>query len=72
MAQNIIFLGAGASAAEGAPVQSNLFQSYFSTKREFSRRELDEHLTTYFLDFWGIDVQNDRLDNVIFPTFEKL
>lgn len=71
MAKNIIFLGAGASAAEGAPMQSNLFKSYFSTIRNFSNNNIDRHLIKYFLDFWGIDVQNDRLDNVIFPTFEE-
>lgn len=74
-----IFLGAGASKAEGAPLQTELFRDYFKLIRErreqrvwgttFSDMELE--LRTFFLLMFDIDVDNDDLDAVDFPTFEE-
>ncbi|MFH1149496.1 MAG: hypothetical protein V1748_03380 [Actinomycetota bacterium] len=71
---NAIFLGAGASAPEGAPLQGDLFKEYFKYHREHpveSRRAMDERLATVFRDFFGIDVESDDLEAVEFPTFEE-
>jgi hypothetical protein len=71
-----IFLGAGASAAEGAPLQSNLFRDYFKSvqgKDEFDPSSLiPRRLYPFFLEMFGIDIQNDSLDDVLFPTFEEV
>jgi len=68
-----IFLGAGASSAEGAPIQSNLFRDYFkSLPRTPPVREMDRELATFFDSMFGIDVdERDKLDQVSFPTFEE-
>ncbi|HEX8652722.1 MAG TPA: hypothetical protein VF708_18040 [Pyrinomonadaceae bacterium] len=65
-----IFLGAGASAAEGAPVQSKLFERYFeSVSRKY--QAMNNELATFFNSMFNIDVtrMNDREIN--FPTFEE-
>ena len=69
-----IFLGAGASAAEGAPIQTNLFKDYFNLIRTRNRCATPEHereLATFFALMFDIDVDNDNLDNAQFPTFEE-
>ena len=67
-----IFLGAGASAAEGAPIQSNLFRDYFKSIRgKAFQKDMDRELSTFFDFMFGIDVDNGNLDEVIFPTFEE-
>ncbi len=69
-----IFLGAGASAAEGAPIQSNLFRDYFNLVNRRSGQYFPEHereLATFFQLMFDIDVDHDNLDNVVFPTFEE-
>jgi hypothetical protein len=51
-----IFLGAGASKAEGAPLQGELFRDYFSSdvfKR--SHDNMDRELATFFLEMFQID-----------------
>lgn len=71
---NVIFLGAGASAPEGAPLQGELFREYFRYQRDNpikSRRSMDRRLSEFFDVFFGIDVANDDLDVVDFPTFEE-
>ena len=75
--KTVIFLGAGASAAEGAPVQANLFREYFTSYRRRPEgtvfEEMDGELATYFLCFWGINVDDPNLDlaHTEFPTFEE-
>lgn len=72
--ENVIFLGAGASAPEGAPLQADLFREYFKYQRKHpveSRREMDGRLAEFFLTFFGIDVLAEDLDTVYFPTFEE-
>ncbi|MTI70832.1 MAG: hypothetical protein FH751_11340 [Firmicutes bacterium] len=67
-----IFLGAGASKAEGAPLQNEIFYEYFSSE-DFNNSydEMDRELATFFYDFFNIDLDNDSLENVVFPTFEE-
>jgi NAD-dependent SIR2 family protein deacetylase len=69
-----IFLGAGASAAEGAPIQTNLFKDYFKLIRSRDRHATAEHereLATFFALMFDIDVDNGNLDTALFPTFEE-
>ncbi len=69
-----IFLGAGASAAEGAPIQTNLFKDYFKlikTRDSFATPEHERELATFFALMFDIDVDNGNLDNALFPTFEE-
>lgn len=70
MGKRIIFLGAGASAAEGAPVQSKLFKEYFNHCL-VNGISIDEHLTKYFKSFWNIDITRGNINNILFPTFEE-
>jgi len=68
-----IFLGAGASKAEGAPLQGELFREYFSSAQY--RQGLDvsnQELSTFFLLMFGIDVDHVDLSSVNFPTFEEV
>ena len=74
--KTVIFLGAGASAAEGAPVQGTLFREFFKLYRTRDRRESphewDRELATFFTQFFGIDVYRDDLEATAFPTFEEI
>lgn len=68
-----IFLGAGASKSEGAPLQNELFAEYFGTDLfRNSHDEMDRELATFFSLMFGIDVDNGDLSNVEFPTFEEV
>lgn len=72
MSKYAIFLGAGASASEGGPVQNRLFKDYFlmSNNRGLAAEKwYDNDLATFFLEFFGIDVHNNP--DVNFPTFEE-
>src|SRR6185437_5637397 len=71
-----IFLGAGASAAEGAPIQTTLFRDYFKLlkKRRSNHSVEPEHereLATFFQLMFDIDVDHGNLDTLVFPTFEE-
>jgi NAD-dependent SIR2 family protein deacetylase len=79
-----IFLGAGASAAEGAPVQSDLFYEYFRAPRrrteprrsshllENAVRQMNAELATFFDQMFGVDVfDTGNLRTALFPTFEE-
>jgi len=74
--EDIIFLGAGASASEGAPLQGDLFREYFSSyqiERDYRiSNEMDQRLVEFFETFFGIDIKSGNLDNVSFPTFEEI
>ena len=73
MADTAIFLGAGASKAEGAPLQGKLFQEYFSSNLfKHSHHEMDRELATFFTEMFQIDVDNGDMDRVNFPTFEEV
>jgi hypothetical protein len=67
-----ILLGAGASAAEGAPLQASLFREYFKSIRDqIIQDEMDIELATYFELIFGIDCNSRNLDAIQFPTFEE-
>jgi len=72
--EDVIFLGAGASASEGAPLQGSLFKDYFLHSRN-NPEELDQamnqRLRDFFLSFFGIDTLNHNLNEIIFPTYEE-
>lgn len=76
MIEDIIFLGAGASRAEGAPLQADLFRDYFklckpTSESKKGEKTLYDRMKKFFNDFFGIDVDRDNLDNTSFPTFEE-
>lgn len=79
--KNLIFLGAGASKSDGAPLQGELFSEYFNMrkiKKESSVIDgLDEScnsmdfrvekkIRSFFSDFFGIKDNDD-----VYPTFEE-
>jgi len=67
-----IFLGAGASKAEGAPLQGELFREYFSSEAfKSSHASSDRDLATFFYLIFDINVDED-LGGVDFPTFEEV
>ena len=74
--EDIIFLGAGASASEGAPLQGNLFMEYFrhsQTGIDYRiSNEMDQRLVEFFKTFFGIDIKHRNLNSVPFPTFEEI
>jgi hypothetical protein len=72
MPDTAIFLGAGASAAEGAPLQGDLFREYFSSDIFQPRHDpMDSDLATFFMQMFRIDVDQD-VSQVGFPTFEEV
>jgi NAD-dependent SIR2 family protein deacetylase len=73
MVDTAIFLGAGASKAEGAPLQGELFRDYFSSAAfKNSHDEMDRELATFFAFMFQIDVDNGDIPNIKFPTFEEV
>lgn len=69
-AEAAIFLGAGASKVEGAPLQGELFREYFSLPKASLFDEMDRELATFFHLMFGIDV--DSGTSIEFPTFEEV
>jgi hypothetical protein len=72
MTETAIFLGAGASKADGAPLQGELFKEYFSSaafKQGYASSDRD--LATFFQFIFGINVDED-LDGVEFPTTDAI
>lgn len=68
-----IFLGAGASKAEGAPLQGELFKEYFSSNLFLdSYDEMDSQLETFFLMMFGLNVRDSFLRDQDYPTFEEV
>jgi NAD-dependent SIR2 family protein deacetylase len=67
--EEVIFLGAGASAADGAPIQNRLFKDYFENGQH--RDAISSSLGQFFKDFFGIDTLNHPHD-IDFPTFEEI
>jgi len=74
--EDIIFLGAGASASEGAPLQGDLFREYFrsyQTENDYRiNSEMDQRLVRFFKTFFGIDIKLKNLNSFSFPTFEEI
>jgi hypothetical protein len=70
--ETAIFLGAGASKAEGAPLQGEMFREYFSEPGyKTSKDKMDLELAAFFLQMFGIDVCLDTT-KINFPTFEEV
>src|ERR1700737_4805853 len=68
MVDTAIFLGAGASKAEGAPLQGELFRDYFASPAfKASQDEMDRELATFFAFMFQIDVDNGDIPNIKFP-----
>jgi len=71
-----VFLGAGASAADGAPLQTDLFREYFKSTQnviDVDRiHSMQSTLTNFFSNMFGIDIRSDNLENILFPTFEEV
>ncbi|TET77633.1 hypothetical protein E3J38_09690 [candidate division TA06 bacterium] len=73
---NVVFLGGGASASEGAPPQDKLFRDYFNFRGRCGNQDttspgMDDRIGHFFKSFFGIDVRRVDLDAVTFPTFEE-
>lgn len=78
MKKTVIFLGAGASKADGAPLQRELFKSYFracedeslNTKYDLSNSNIKELVDSFFKNFF--DMEGDlKSCEYEFPTFEE-
>lgn len=68
-----IFLGAGASAAENLPIQNEIFSNYFKyTLPLHPYSKMNVKLREFFKEFFNIDVLDDDIDSVNFPTFEEV
>ncbi|HKP36596.1 MAG TPA: SIR2 family protein [Pyrinomonadaceae bacterium] len=65
-----IFLGAGASAAEGAPIQSALFKQYFASPNVQKESPMYRDLAQFFESVFGINLAKPIAD-ITFPTFEE-
>ena len=68
--RDVVFLGAGASGADGAPIQAQLFRDYF-LQSLMSDGDMDRELASFFRDFYNIDTQSVT-DTTVFPTFEDV
>jgi len=73
----VIFLGAGASRADGAPLQGQLFKDYFLDYNDQPRDRIhhswDRELATFFHVFFGIDIDDRKsVETASFPTFEEV
>lgn len=78
--ENVIFLGAGASASDGAPIQSKLFEEFFKLSEDEIRFnelkykkfiEVKNCLANFFKDYFKIDINTD-VEIKSFPTFEEV
>ncbi|QIB69727.1 hypothetical protein Ami103574_10510 [Aminipila butyrica] len=78
MKKTVIFLGAGASKADGAPLQRELFCSYFQACEDegFNRRYPLKHskvkglVDRYFKNFFAFE-EDFNYRQAVFPTFEE-
>ncbi len=71
--EDVIILGAGASATDGAPLQRDLFREYFVYIRDKKvKNNLSDDLRRFFNNFFKIDTKVKRLDKIAFPTFEEV
>jgi NAD-dependent SIR2 family protein deacetylase len=74
----MIFLGAGASAADGAPMQGAVFRDYARRVRNGEFVEMGTtpwyHIAAipgFLKMFFGVDLHRDDPDSAAFPTFEE-
>jgi hypothetical protein len=71
--RNVIFLGAGASKADDAPLQMELLREYFQPSRssDEDRLAMDDELRKFFRAFYNIDTKCITIETT-FPTFEEV
>lgn len=72
--EEVIFLGAGASASDGAPLQNDLLRDYFDKnwrKDGLGALALNKNLSEFFKDFYGLDTINNS-QQIKFPSFEEV
>ena len=70
--KTLIFLGAGASASDGVPVQSAILREYFKTSETSDLHStIKKELRNYFKKIFNIDVESSKLEEIEFPTFEE-
>jgi hypothetical protein len=69
--QHVIVLGAGASRADGAPLQYDLLREYFLSEKKNSGTPMNKELRSFFLAFYGIDTAAIG-KTADFPTFEEV
>lgn len=77
MERIVVFLGAGASKSDGAPLQKELFRAYMESMDEsegynqknpfYNNVKID--LFTFFDVYFGIDLGDTK--SMLFPTFEE-
>ncbi len=66
----VIFLGAGAGKADGVPLQTELFQTFFDLPRTTEpRNTLADHITSFFSNVFGRDAGG--APGLPMPTFEE-
>ncbi len=74
--ENVIFLGAGASAAEGAPLQRDLFREYYAARRNGTLETLDYQVPSELIRFFklafGMDLNAETPDKANQPTLEEV
>lgn len=69
-----IFLGAGASAAEGAPMQGELFKEFFKSNGandDSPFGKMYKSLVEFFDSVFGVNPERQDLGSINFPTFEE-
>ena len=71
------FLGAGASKTCNAPLQGEILKDYFLQRRQRLQPYDQEYyqntdIHTFLYQFFGIDVENDDIASISFPTFEEI
>jgi len=73
MVDTAIFLGAGASKADGAPLQGELFHDYFSSGAfKDNHDDMNRDLATFFQEMFQIDVDHGDVSGIRFPIFEEV
>lgn len=73
MVETAIFLGAGASKTEGAPLQGELFKEYFSSPDFLAKNnKMNRELTAFFSEMFKLNVKDRTLTKDSFPTFEEV
>jgi len=74
--RTVVVLGAGASAADGAPTQGALFFEYFKHAAEEpmhkGQHKWDSDLRNFFDQFFGLDALQSDLSAFKYPTFEEV
>lgn len=71
--EELIILGAGASKADGAPLQNDLIKDFFNfdctnSRKNCPKLKYGKDLKDYFLNFWGFDPEKDCNNS---PSFEE-